>query len=136
MKSKFKLLLPFIWSAGATALLSYWAYETEKSFNTLAYVIFGAAILIIGLGLYFKVNNFKSEKAGLTPEDELSKRIKEKAGAMAFKFSIFMWVFGVLFFVDMGPQAKIVVGLGVLGMGLVFFATWLYLSKVGISDDD
>ena len=67
---------------------------------------------------------------------ELSKRIKEKAAAKAFNFSIYMWTFALLFLIDMGPRVKIIVGLGLLGMGLTFLINWFYLSKVGISDEN
>lgn len=136
MKAKRSSITSFIGSAVVVALLVYWAYQSEKPFDLTAYVIFGACILIVGLGLYFKIGNLKNVKAGLEPTDELSKRIKEKAAAKAFEVSIFMWVLGVLFFADIDPASKVMIGLGVMGMGLVFLITWLYYSKVGISDED
>lgn len=136
MKTKLYSITSFMGSAAVVALLIYWAYQSEKSFDLTAYVIFGACILIVGLGLYFKIDGIKNVKAGLKPTDELSKRIKEKAAAKAFEFSIFMWVLGVLFFADIDPASKIMIGLGVMAMGLVFLIAWLYYSKAGISDED
>lgn len=136
MKRQIYSITSFMGSAVVVALLTYFAYQSEKSFDLTAYVIFGACILIVGLGLYFKIDSFKSVKAGLKPTDELSKRIKEKAAAKAFEFSIFMWVLGVLFITDIDPKSKIIIGLGVIGMGLVFLLTWFYYSKVGVSDED
>lgn len=136
MKKQPYSITSFMGSAAVVALLTYWAYQSEKSFDLTAYVIFGACILIVGLGLYFKIDSFKNVKAGLKPTDELSKRIKEKAAAKAFEFSIFMWVLGVLFFTDIDPASKIIIGLGVMTMGLVFLIAWFYYSKVGISDED
>jgi hypothetical protein len=136
MKTKRNLLISFISLAGVITLLGMWVYKTNMPFDTLGYMIFGSVILIIALSLYFKINSFKSEKVGLTAQDELSKGIKEKAAAKSFNFSIYMWIFGILFLVDIGPRAKIVVGLGVIVMALFFLTTWLYLSKVGISDEN
>ena len=136
MKTKHKSLFSFISLTGVIALLGLWYIKHKEPFDTLAYGIFGLVILIVGFRLYFTINSFKSEKAGLTSEDELSKRIKEKAAAKAFKFSIYMWAFVVLFLADIGPRAKIIVGLGLMGMGLIFLLTWFYLSKVGISDEN
>jgi uncharacterized membrane protein len=117
-------------------LLGLWAYLAKEPFNTMGYLIFGLSILMIGLGLYFKIQRFNSEKSGLNPDDELSKRIKEKAAAKAFSFSIYMWVFIILFLTEMEPGDKIIIGLGLIGMGLIFFLNWLYYSKTGISDED
>ena len=136
MKSKFNSYTPFIWSAVSIFLLSIWLYQTDKSFDMVAYAILGLSVLIIGINLYIKIKGFKEERMGLASEDELSKGIKEKAAAKAFRYSIFMWVFIILFFIEIEPKAKIVIGIGVLGMAVVFLLTWLYLSMNGIAHED
>ena len=136
MKTKYKSLVSFISPTLGIMLLGLWAYLAKEPFNTMGYLIFGLSILMIGLGLYFKIQRFNSEKSGLNPDDELSKRIKEKAAAKAFSFSIYMWVFIILFLTEMEPGDKIIIGLGLIGMGLIFFLNWLYYSKTGISDED
>ncbi|MGB5499162.1 MAG: hypothetical protein WBM77_09565 [Maribacter sp.] len=136
MKTKHKSLISFISPVLGLVLLGLWAYKTTESFDAMGYLIFGLGVFLIGFGLYFKIRSFKSEKAGLTSEDELSKRIKEKAAANAFSYSIYMWVFVILFLVDIEPKDKIIIGLGLMGMVLIFFLNWLYYSKVGISDEN
>ena len=135
MKTKHKSLISFISPALGIMLLSYWAFMAKEPFDPIGYLIFGLSILMIGFGLYFKIQSFKNEKSGLTSDDELSKRIKERAAAKAFGFSIYMWIFVILFLFDMEPRDKIIIGLGLMGMMLIFFLNWLYYSKVGISDD-
>ena len=136
MKTKHKSLISFIFPAMGIALLSFWVYKSNKPFDLLGYLIFGLSILMIGFGLYFKIQSFKSERAGLTSKDELSRRIKEKAASKAFSYSVYMWVFVILFLTDMEPREKIIIGLGLLGMILIFFLNWLYYSKIGISDEN
>ena len=136
MKTKNKSLVSFISPTLGIMLLGLWAYLAKEPFNIMGYLIFGLSILMIGFGLYFKVQRFINEKSGLNPDDELSKRIKEKAAAKAFGFSIYMWVFILLFLVEMEPRDKVIIGLGLIGMGLIFFLNWLYYSKTGISDED
>jgi len=136
MKTEHKSLVSFISPALGICLLGLWTYMAKEPFDILGYLIYGLSILMIGFGLYFKIKSFKNEKAGLNSEDELSKRIKEKAAAKAFNYSIYMWLFGILFFIDMIPRDRIIMGLGLLAMGLIFFINWLYYSKVGISDED
>ena len=136
MKTKYKSLVSFISPTLGIMLLGLWAYMAKEPFNTMGYLIFGLSILMIGFGLYFKIQRFNSVKSGQTSDDELSKRIKEKAAAKAFSFSIYMWVFVILFLIDMEPRDKIIIGLGLIGMGLIFFLNWLYYSKVGVSDED
>ena len=71
----------------------------------------------------------------MTSDDELSKRIKEKATAKAFNISFYMWLFIILFVNGIEPKGKIIMGFGLLGMALVFFLNWLYYSKAGVSDE-
>ena len=77
MNSIHKSLVSFISPVLGMALLGLWAYKTEEPFDALGYLIFGLGVSMIGFGLYFKIRSFKSEQAGLTSEDELSKRVKE-----------------------------------------------------------
>ena len=76
MKSKFNSYTPFIWSAVSIFLLSIWLYQTDKSFDMVAYAILGLSVLIIGINLYIKIKGFKEERMGLASEDELSKGIR------------------------------------------------------------
>ena len=136
MKSQYKFLLSAVPLAGIVALIGFWAYKTTKPFDSVAYLIFGLVILVVLLSLYFKITTYKNEKAGLSAEDEFSKRIKEKAAANAFNWSIYMWTFVILFLIDVEPRTKIIIGLGIMGMGLLFLFNWFYLSKVGLPDDN
>jgi len=136
MKTKHKSLISFISPALGLTLLGLWSYMAKEPFDTLGYLIFGFSILLIGFGLYFKIQSYKSEKAGLASDDELSKRIKEKAAAKAFSLSIYMWLFVILFLLGIEPRVKIIIGFGLLGMVLIFFINWFYYSKVGIPDEN
>ncbi len=136
MKTKYKSLISFMSPALGLTLLGLWIFIAKEPFNTIGYLIFGLSILMICLGMYFKIQRYKSEKVGLTSDDELSKRIKEKATAKAFNMSFYVWLFIILFVKDIEPKVKIIMGFGLLGMGLVFFLNWLYYSKVGISDEN
>ena len=136
MKTKHKSLISFICPALGLTLLGLWLYMAKEPFDTIGYFIFGLSILLIGFGLYFKIQSYKSEKAGLASDDELSKRIKEKAAANAFSISIYMWLFVILFLLEIEPRVKIIIGFGLLGMVLIFFLNWFYYSKVGIPDEN
>ena len=136
MKTKHKSLISFISPMLGIILLVLWVHKAKEPFDTLGYLVFGLCILLIGFGLYFKIQSYKNEKAGLTSDDELSKRIKEKAAAKAFSISIYMWLFAILFLIGSEPRVKILISFGMIGMVLIFFLNWFYYSKVGISDEN
>ena len=141
MKAKKLGIVKFSVVAFILGLMGFWIFKTAKPFNEFAYTIIGVLLLIVGFVIYSGIQALKDAKSGLNPEDELSKRIQEKAAAKTFKISIFMWLFIELFLFEMTHidtiiEAKIVIGLGLMGMGLIFFFNWLYYSKVGISDEN
>ncbi len=136
MKTKYKSLISFISPALGLTLLVLWIFMAKEPFDSIGYLIFALSVFMICFGIYFKVQSYKNQKIGLTSDDELSNRIKERATAKAFNISFYMWLFMILFVKDIEPKVKIIMGFGLLGMALVFFLNWLYYSKVGISDEN
>ncbi len=133
IKNKKMTLFPIL---GIIALCIFWIYKTNKTFDIVAYSIIGMLLLIISISIYFKIKSYKSIASGLNAEDEYSKRVKEKAASRAYHMSIYMWVIVVLFLIEIQPREKIIIGLGIIGMGVIYFINWMYLSKNGIPDED
>jgi hypothetical protein len=73
-------------------------------------------ILIIILGIVVFVNALRKErdiKAGLPVDDELSTRIKYKAGYYAYLTSMYMWLF-IFLLKDNFPNVETMLGGGIL----------------------
>jgi len=141
MRTRSIAIVKFTVSGIILALAGLWVFRTSQPFNALAYFMLGVLILLAGFAFYQGIKALQNEKAGLNPVDELSIRIKEKAAAKAFQFSILMWLFWLLFAIDLFPiksevQTKIIVALGMVGMTLIFLLTWLYYSKAGVDDEN
>ncbi|MBT8306849.1 MAG: DUF2178 domain-containing protein [Maribacter sp.] len=136
MKTKHKTLISFVSPALGLLLLGFWVFTSKRPFDIEGYIILGLAILAIGFGLYFKIQRYNSERAGLNSNDELSKRIREKAAAKTFSISIYLWLIVILFVIGPEPRIKLIMAIGLMVMGLVFFLHWFYYSKIGISDEN
>ncbi len=139
MNAKYLALVKFSVAALLLASMGYWILNTTKPFNGFAYGIIGAMLLVVGFVIYTGIQALKDAKSGLSPVDELSKRIAEKAAATTFKISIYMWLFGLFtldfFNVDSVNKAKFVIAIGMVGMTLIFLFIRLYLSRVGIDEN-
>jgi hypothetical protein len=121
------------------SLMALWLLKSTKPFNAFAYGILAVMLIVIGFVIYSGIQALRDAKSGLNPIDELSQKLSETAAAIAFKWSIFMWLI-ILFVLDMFSlvtvkEAKFVIAIGMMVMVLIFFFTRLYLSKVGIHDD-
>ena len=78
-------------------------------------------ILIIVLGVVVFVNALKRDKdikAGLPVDDELSTRIKYKAGYYAYLTSMYMWLF-IFLLKDHFPDVETMLGGGILLSGAI-----------------
>ena len=139
MKAKNLALVKFTVAAFILGLMGFWIFKTTRPLNELAYGTIGVMLIIVGFVIYSGIQALKAAKSGLNAEDELSKKITQKAASMAFSISIYMWLIGMfaldMFSVDSVNKAKLVIAIGMMGMTLIFIFIRLYLSKVGIDDD-
>jgi len=136
MKAKKFAIAKFTVAAFILGLMGFWIFKTTKPFNEFAYGTIGVMLVIVGFVIYSGIQALKDAKSGLNPEDELSKKINQKAASTAFSISIYMWLIGLfvldIFSVDSVNKAKLVIAIGMMGMTLIFLFIRLYLSRVGI----
>ncbi len=130
-----KLFFSIFTYAGFLAILGYLLFNTKTPLGPIRYVFFGLIVLMFGIHFYFEFSSYKNEKAGLNPEDELSVRIKERAAARAFHFSIYMWTFIIIFQIDKELKTEMLI-FGITFTLLFYLFSWLYYSKVGISNEN
>ncbi len=109
-------------------------YSTMAEIKPMEYIIYAAVGLIVVFSLARVVKNLKDEKKGFTIEDELSQKIKLRAGANAFTASFYLWTMILLFTIDSNIENEILLGIGIVGMGLMFVGFWFYHDKKGIDD--
>jgi len=90
---KAKTTLIFIISGSLTATLGFWAYYVMEGSLALTDIFqFAIIILLIVFALYIGISRFRGERKGQPAEDELSKKILQKAASTAFYLSLYMWL--------------------------------------------
>jgi len=97
-------------------------------FTGLNLVIF---ILIFASGAFVFLQAMKKNndiKAGYPVEDELSTRIKYKAGYYAFLISMYMWLF-IFLFKDKFPDTETMLGGGILLSAVISIATKFVIQR-------
>ncbi len=84
---------------------------------TIHTIFFSIYIAILGV---FAIGNIRAKMLGLPTEDELSKKIKEKAAAYSFYSSMVLWVVIVLINDIMKLNPRELMGVGVYCMAILF----------------
>ena len=132
---KSKTLLIFLVAGTVTMSLGMWAYYSmQGNLNAKDLLLFGILIFVAMFGIFIGIRRFKSERRGEPGEDELSKRIMQKAGASAFYISLYFWLALSFIFSERESMPESVIGLGIAGMALIFALSWLYHRFRGLED--
>ena len=113
-----------------------WAHTMMEPLGLFEYIVAGAVLVIVVISLIMAKGRLRDEKMGIPPEDELTNAIKQKAAAMTFVSSFYVWLVLLVFTVDSDTRAEVPLGIGILAMGIIFFGFWLYYSKMGIENEN
>ena len=131
MVTKARTILLFLITVSVMATTGLWFVNTRKPVSLVEIALFTGIGLIILLSIYIGFKRITNERVGLPADDELSIRVREKAAASAFIFSVLMWTFAGYYAIDKGIEGRLVLGGGILGMAILFFGFWIYYSRVG-----
>ncbi len=95
----------------------------------------GVVVLVVGFALFVAFMRIKAIKAGLKPEDELSKKILQKTASMSFYTSLYWWLSLMYFSDKIKLESHTIIGLGILGMAILFGGFWFYFNYRGKFND-
>ena len=140
LNDRMKIILGFAVSAMVlVGIFAYWSFGEFNSFKSLATI--PIALVLVIAATYVVFTRFKSYKAGLKPEDEMSKKAMHKAGYYAFLATIYI-ALGIGFFEDLIAkwfkipvlEASQATGLVILLGSVVFIALAIYFTRTGVSE--
>jgi peptidoglycan/LPS O-acetylase OafA/YrhL len=118
----------------ALIIAGLWFYNDNTSYDLQQIVQYTVILILVGFSVYVAVSRFKSERRGEPAEDEMSKKLLLKASSVSYYISIYMWL-GVCYYSDKSELAKdTLIVAGILGMAIIFFASWIYFKLRGIRD--
>jgi len=92
-------------------------------------------LVLVLFGLYVAFRRIGSEKRGQPAEDEFSKKVMQKAAALSYFVSLYLWL-GIMYLADkLKTETDVMFGWGILGMAVIFGASWLFYNFRGIKDE-
>jgi hypothetical protein len=116
-----------------SALIWFLSTNSPKGSESPAQYIIIA--LIIAFAVILGIRRIQSRKRGQPAEDELSKQIMTRASSLAYYISLYLWLFVGFISDKTNWEAHTLIGVGILGMAVVFAASWLYVSFVGFRNE-
>jgi peptidoglycan/LPS O-acetylase OafA/YrhL len=92
-------------------------------------------ILLVAFGFYIAYRRFSSEKRGHPAEDEFSKKVLQKAAALSYYVSIYLWLALMYLSDKLKKETEVMFGWGILGMAIIFAISWAFYNYRGIKNE-
>lgn len=112
-----------------------WIFSSSGSFKATDLVHFGVIVLVAGFALFFGYKRLSSERRGEPVEDELSKKVMQKAAAISYFISLYLWVFLIFLKDRVEMETEELLGTGILGMAVIFAIAWAIVNYQGIKNE-
>ena len=116
-----------------TLSLGAWVYYSKNDSLEIADLIqYAIIVVLVAFALIFGIRRLKSERRGEPAEDELSKKIMQKAASTAFYVSLYWWLVMSYLSENWEMETGSVIGRGILGMALIFVLSWFFYKVKGV----
>jgi peptidoglycan/LPS O-acetylase OafA/YrhL len=112
-----------------------WLTNVDKELKPVDLLEAGVIILVVGFALFVIYKRVIAAHRGEPAEDELSKKVMQKTAALSFYISLYSWL-ALAFFSDrLKMEIHSVIGIGIMGMALIFAICWIVLNFRGIRNE-
>lgn len=106
-----------------------------KPVNTGESIQFIIIILIVGFGLFIAFRRIGSVRKGEPQEDELSKKMLQKAAAISYYISLYLWLM-IMYLADKYKgETEVMFGWGIIGMAVIFGMSWIFYYFRGVAHE-
>lgn len=105
------------------------------SFSSIDVMQSVVVLVLAGIGMYVGVRRLNSARKGEPAEDELSRSMLQQSAALSFYISLYLWL--VIIYLDgkLSLDSEQLMGMGVVGMAVVFVLCWVVLKVRGLKND-
>jgi hypothetical protein len=129
-----RTVVVFVVSALILTGLGLWALKGHLSGDIQEIAMAGLLLVVVGFAVFVGLSRLRSRARREPGEDELSRSIMTRASSLAYYISIYLWLF-VMYVSDKTTlAADSLVGVGILGMAVVFLFCWLGFKFFGIKN--
>ena len=116
-----------------TLSLGAWVYYSKNDSLEIADLMqYAIIVVLVAFALIIGIRRLKSERRGEPAEDELSKKIMQKATSTAFYISLYWWLVMSYLSENWEMETGSVIGRGILGMALIFVLSWFFYKMKGV----
>jgi uncharacterized membrane-anchored protein len=121
-----KAVLIIALSFSAVSGIVVWLRNTQTALNAAEILMMAGTVLVVGFALFLAFRRIRDARADLPAEDELSKRLMQKAAGTSFYVSLYLWLALMMFEARIPLERSTLIGAGILGMAILFALSWIF----------
>ncbi|HRZ42955.1 MAG TPA: hypothetical protein P5228_09680 [Bacteroidales bacterium] len=130
-----RALLVFVIATLVLVSTGLWLSMSSGFLNSFDVVTLGIVLCLVGFAVYIGYRRFQGARRGEPAEDELSKQLLRRTSSLSYYISLYLWV-AILFIKDrVSLDVEELLGMGILGMAVVFAVCWIILNIRGIRNE-
>jgi peptidoglycan/LPS O-acetylase OafA/YrhL len=129
-----KSVLAIVISVMILISLIVWFINDKSNFGLASIIQTAVIIILVLFGVYVGFSRLKSENRGEPPEDELSRKILQKASSTAYYISLYMWLVIAYISDKTKLETHSLIAGGILGMAILFGVSWIIIKLRGMKD--
>jgi len=112
-----------------------WFYLSYERSGILENLHFLVIILLVVFSLFIGIKRLTSQRRGEPAEDEMSKKVMQKAASLSYFISLYLWVLMIYLKDRVTMDVEVLIGSGIIGMAVIFALSWLYYNFRGIRNE-
>jgi peptidoglycan/LPS O-acetylase OafA/YrhL len=113
----------------------FWIFSVSGPIKPMEYVNLGVIIVVVVFALLLGYKRLSSTKKGEPAEDEMSRKVMQKASSISFYISLYLWLVIGYFSDRFNYETHTVIGAGILGMAVTFAICWVVIYFRGIRNE-
>lgn len=130
-----KAIIVFVIAGLVLITTVLWFFSSSESIKPFDIGSFGVILLIVAFAAFLGFRRLSSARRGEPSEDELSRKVLQRTAAWSYYVSLYLWV-ALLYLKDkVSIDTEELIGVGILGMAVVFAICWLIINFSGIKNE-
>lgn len=129
-----RVIIAFAVSILVLGSVGLWISASGPDISTIEMVQFGVILLLVAFGIYIGFSRLNSVHRGEPTEDELSKKVLQKASSISFYISLYLWVGMILVNDRLNIDTEVLLGTGILAMAVCWVVLVIIFRIRGLRD--
>lgn len=114
--------------------VSLWILNTSKKIEFVDALSFVVIFIVVLFGIVVGLSRIKSVKLGQPAEDELSKKLLQKASSTSYYISLYLWLVIIYVSDKIKAETHTFISAGILAMAITFVLSWVFFKIFGLKD--